>query len=267
VPIDYPGSPVGAGFADGASVKAIQSRLNALHIGERGGDPALTIDGIFGPSTISTVKLFQAQTVDDRGSVLGVDGVVGPLTWAALFDTPIDASFTPGSPLLEAVLSVAQSQVGVRESPLGSNRGPQVDTYLRSCGVDPTAGNYAWCAAFLYYCFDQAARPLAVANPLPKTAGVHDLWNRLGRANHLRLSPPQAALHPETIKPGMLFFIDAGGGLGHTGLVKAVNGVLLDTIEGNTTNIAGSREGIGVFERNSRTITGINLGFADGSTP
>lgn len=51
----------------------------------------------------------------------------------------------------------------------------------------------------------------------------------------------------------MLFFIDAGGGKGHAGLVTEVNGDRLTTIEGNTNN-EGSREGIGVFKRTTRKI-------------
>jgi hypothetical protein len=53
--------------------------------------------------------------------------------------------------------------------------------------------------------------------------------------------------------------MDYGGGNGHTGIVKAVNGGKIVTIEGNT-NVEGGREGIGVFER-TRKINSINKGF------
>lgn len=164
--------------------------------------------------------------------------------------------------LLTKVITVAYSQVGVREQPLGSNRGPQVDEYIKSVGLSPS-GKYAWCAAFVYYCFMEAAQELQIANPCPKTAGVHAMWRACGTSKLLRLTPKQATMEPERIKPGMLFFLDAGGGFGHVGLITEVKGVRLTTVEGNTTNLSGSREGLGVFKRQARTISQINLGFAD----
>jgi len=59
----------------------------------------------------------------------------------------------------------------------------------------------------------------------------------------------------------MVFFIDTGGGKGHAGIVVANRNGRLETIEGNT-NDNGSREGIGVFRRTTRSIGSINLGFA-----
>jgi hypothetical protein len=60
----------------------------------------------------------------------------------------------------------------------------------------------------------------------------------------------------------MVFMIcsDRDQGTGHTGLVERVLGGRLVTIEGNT-NGGGSREGIGVFRRNRRTVWSINRGF------
>jgi len=56
-----------------------------------------------------------------------------------------------------------------------------------------------------------------------------------------------------TVKPGMIFMIDTGGGRGHAGLVAALSGDTLLTIEGNT-NSDGSAEGYGVFGREARPI-------------
>ena len=58
----------------------------------------------------------------------------------------------------------------------------------------------------------------------------------------------------------MIFHIDTGGRTGHAGFVVDVVGGKLVTIEGNT-NDDGSREGIGVFNRTSRRISSISLGF------
>ena len=60
----------------------------------------------------------------------------------------------------------------------------------------------------------------------------------------------------ETVK------IDFGEGLGHSGIVIEVANGRLVTIEGNT-NDNGSRNGIGVFQRDARKISKINKGFID----
>jgi hypothetical protein len=162
--------------------------------------------------------------------------------------------------LLEA-LQVAASQVGVLEEPPGSNRGPQVDEYITTIGLDP-AGQHPWCAAFVYFCFNEAAKMRNVPNPAIKTASVLDHWNKAGRRGVPRLLTMEAVNNPALVKSGMIFVISAGGGKGHTGLVEAVTGGKLKTVEGNT-NDGGSREGIGVFRRDGRNIADINKGFID----
>lgn len=59
----------------------------------------------------------------------------------------------------------------------------------------------------------------------------------------------------------MIFTMDHGGGLGHTGLVESVTGGIMTTLEGNS-NVGGSREGIGVF-RLTRKVNSVNKGFID----
>ena len=59
----------------GAAVKTLQTRLNAW-------GATLVVDGDFGPATLAAVKAFQTA------HHLSVDGIVGPLTWAALNQTP-----------------------------------------------------------------------------------------------------------------------------------------------------------------------------------
>ena len=265
----YPGRIISTGDSDARTIRLIQHRLNQVGCGP------VDEDGVFGQQTKEAVELYQIRSADHFGLPLKVDGEVGPLTWYSLFAMPeipatLLSSFTPpttplvatvSSPLLAATLKVAAGEIGVMEDPLGSNRGPRVDDYLRSVGVNPATGSYPWCAAFVYFCFQQAAKSLGMNNPAIKTDGVLDHWNKAGLANIKRLDTEACIANPSLVSPGMIFvIIHPGGTAGHMGLVREIAGNLLTTIEGNT-NDNGSREGIGVFLRNQRTIASINRGF------
>jgi hypothetical protein len=252
--LPFPGVVVGPGATNRATVLAIQHRLNLLACGP------LTENGAYDAATVAAVELFQTRSVDKFGVPLKVDGKVGPMTWGALFQAHPAPVTKPQSPLLEKVLAVAAAEVGQMENPLGSNRGPKVDLYLRAVGLNPAGGSFAWCAAFVYWCFQTAAQSLTARNPLIQTAGVTDHWNRAVAAGVPHVDAAAAAETPSLVQPGMIFVITFPSGTGHTGLVEAVDGVRLTTIEGNT-NDGGSREGIGVFRRDARSISQISRGF------
>ena len=126
------------------------------------------------------------------------------------------------------VVAVAQSQLGVHVRPRGSNKGPEVNKYLASVSINFPA---AWCTAFVYWCHEQAG-----ISGVPKTGGALDMWNK---------APKNRVTHPQ---PGDVVIFDYGGGKGHTGIIEAVDGDTLTTIEGNT-NDDGSREGYEVARR------------------
>jgi peptidoglycan hydrolase-like protein with peptidoglycan-binding domain len=254
--LPYPGHVIKRDEKNKDIVRAIQHRLN-----ETGCGP-IDEDGGFGKHTEDAVKLFQTRFSDQDGQPLKVDGEVGSITWTMLFGSqtvPVVIAPEPHT-LLAKALEVAISQIGVREKPLGSNRGPQVDKYLKSVGLNPASGHFAWCAAFVYWCYDQAATALGRANPVIKTAGVLDHWARAAQKGINRITTTAAKNNPSLVKPGHIFIIDHGGTTGHTGMVERVSGGKLVTIEGNT-NDGGSREGIGVFRREARKIADINKGF------
>lgn len=253
----YPGRVIKTDEEDAQVVLAIQQRLNALGCGP------IEEDGIFQNQTEAAVKLFQARSTDTHGNPLVIDGQVGAITWGALFGNATTVTATQPTGLAAAVIAFAKTQLNVREQPLGSNRGPQVDQYLRAVGLNPAADSYPWCVAFTYFCYQQAASQLGVVNPHIKTAGVLDHWNKAANKPGVkRLFQADAVAQPARILPGNLFIIDAGGGMGHSGIVVSVQNGYLETIEGNT-NEGGSRNGIGVFQRNSRKIASINKGFID----
>jgi len=266
----YPGVVVRLNHPDPAVVMLLQRRLNQLgcwsKVDAKGATVPLDVDGDFGQLTASAIKLFQARSSDSEGKPLSVDGVAGPTTWAALFGTQVVAPVITAMPpqaLLQRVINVAaaEEQQHVREEPLGSNRGPRVDQYLRSAGIDPGTGSYPWCASFIVWCFDNAARQLGLTSPVPRTAGVHDMWQKAGRAGFRRIPYDAAIGDPSQVQPGHVFFIDTGEGHGHTGLVVGREGNEFQTIEGNTNELGG-REGIGVFAR-SRPVRQATLGFVE----
>jgi putative peptidoglycan binding protein/CHAP domain-containing protein len=255
-PIAFPGHLIRQNEKDSAVVMAIQHRLNSLGCGP------IDEDGDFGRKTKAAVKLFQIRFTDNEGLPLKVDGEIGPITWSALFGAAsVPSSNKAVDELLARSLEVAASQVGVREDPPGSNRGPEVDRYVKAVGLNPE-GEFPWCAAFVYFCFDRACEQLGRANPLIKTAGTLDHWSKAGARGVARVTAAEAKNDPSLVKAGQIFIIHHSGSAGHTGLVESTAGGKLVTIEGNS-NEGGSREGIGVFRLTRRKIVDINKGFID----
>lgn len=211
--MEYPGKIQKRG-SEGAAVKAIQKALGVQQT------------GIFGPTTEECVTAFQ------RSRGLDPDGEVGKFTWAALF-APVPASGDLG----EAALKEARARIGVREKPLGSNRGQEVDSYNQRSGAPP--GSF-WCMSFVYFCVDEASKKLGKANPLPKTASCSKLYN-WAKANGRLTSRPE---------PGDVFLC-IGGDTGHfhTGFVdRKPFSERFATVEGNS-NDEGSSNGIEVAHR------------------
>lgn len=142
------------------------------------------------------------------------------------------------SQLSDKAIDMAIVELGVQENPIYSNWGRDVSKYLLSVGIDFPA---SWCAALVYWCFNQACIDLAMENPLTKTAGVLRLWNSAKPAN--KVTEPQA---------GDIFIMDFGKGLGHTGIVEKTDKDFIYTIEGNSNN-NGDRNGYEVV-RHGRLI-------------
>lgn len=133
----------------------------------------------------------------------------------------------------ELILRIAQSQLGVREA-TGKNDGVDVEKYLKYTGNKKGA---AWCASFVSWVYGKAGFVQ------PKTA-----W-----------SPSLFPLARQTFKPSAadifgMYFLNLKR-IAHCGLVEKQRGNWISTIEGNT-NLAGSREGDGVYRklRHRRTI-------------
>jgi len=162
--------------------------------------------------------------------------------------------------LAETAIQIALSYDGVREQG-GNNCGPEVEMFQKSIGLDP---GDPWCAAFVSFCIQQAAKQLGVTPKFKYGGSVYKLWTR------------NAGLQVVTADSNTVFCINHGLSakgvkIGHTGFCitpRASNPnaypdelVLdeLETMEGNT-NAAGSRDGDGCYHK-SRKISEFAQGY------
>ena len=244
--MNYPDRIITLGEQDSSIVKYIQNELNQLGFGP------LIEDGIFGPLTLKFVKGYQQLQVfqEIKPSLIEV-GKVDRLTWESLSCAIICVNNRP--PLIKETLRIAHNEVGVKEVPPGSNCGPRVEEYLKSIRL---GGGYPWCAAFVYWCFEQASAGLNRVNPLPRTGSCMVHWST---TKGEKITFQQVLLNPKLIKPGDIFIISRKGGKGHTGFIYDIYGDTLVTVEGNS-NAFHSAEGEGVVQL-QRKIETITAGF------
>lgn len=140
---------------------------------------------------------------------------------------------------VDAVLNLAWWLRWVTETQ-GANRGEAVDAIIRVTGLDPLKPppglkSIPWCACFVAACGYAVLRERW---PLKKVAGCVSLFEDAEAKKLVRFAPER----------GRIFLLHNGTRFHHTGFCKAPAAGLWTTIEGNT-NVAGSPEGTGVFER------------------
>ena len=247
--MDYPGRIIKIGESDSRPMRAVRARLRELQF-------EVSASGAFDASFSHHVRLFQTRNVDQFSRNLVPDGEIGPLTWAAMFEVAAKSVRKIPTQLARCAVDIARTQIGVREHPRNSNGGKEVEKYLRAVNFGP---GYAWCAAFVYWCLQEASSQVGVPNSCARVAGVLAQWNHAQARRLQRVSAVTAKEDPSLVKPGMVFVIDCGGGLGHTGFVTSIQGALLSTIEGNT-DASKSREGGGVYSL-TRKVGEINKGY------
>lgn len=134
---------------------------------------------------------------------------------------------------IDAVIAVAKKDLGVKESPIGSNSGPRVNQMLRTTGLGP---GYYWCAAAVATWGRDA---LGATWPLPASADC-DVLLAFARKRKILYTSPQS---------GDVFLLIRSGDPDdayHTGIVVSVSSNAVVTVEGNT-NGAGSSNGDGVY--------------------
>lgn len=144
---------------------------------------------------------------------------------------------------VHAALEWARSKIGVREEPPGSRRGPEIDEWLRACGLLA----YPWCGAFVA----AALRAGGLDSPREIVWTPTLLaWARAGEHGfRLRTWDERA--------PGdlVLFSFGAEGReVNHVGLLDFDRA---HTIEGNTTDGLGAQVDGGVVARRDRAGSGV----------
>lgn len=142
--------------------------------------------------------------------------------------------------LVTRALELAVADLGITEQPHGSNRGERVDEYLRSVGLDPEAGAYPWCAAFVSFHIQAAANELSWPLTFKRSASCQ----RMVELNYrVALAAPI---------DGCVFVHLNPDHTGHTGFVtEARPDGSIATLEGNS-DAQGSRTG-GSVVRNIRS--------------
>jgi peptidoglycan hydrolase-like protein with peptidoglycan-binding domain len=225
--------------SQGPQVVELQNLLNAA-----GSQPRLIADGDFGSLTDQSLRYFQSRHTDQSGRPLEVDGEVGDRTWWALRSK--GGSGVPASPPKQEVggslgkqiarLALGEAQKGVREVG-GKNTGPDVRKYQRATGLGGTG--WAWCAAFVTWCYESAGLVLRSAWGFSGVADLESWGRKTGKW-----------------KPRIPGYVAPTGAIvifkfSHTAIVISGDKSADITVEGNTSsgNRGSQRDGDGVFQR------------------
>lgn len=129
------------------------------------------------------------------------------------------------------ILDVARAEIGVTESPAGSNR--------QKYGVAYGWDGVAWCAIFVWWCFRQANADALLPK---KTASCWEMMNE-GKKKGLWVT--------SGFRPGDVLIYQFGASY-HTGICESIAGNTVTTIEGNT-GINNNANG-GMVMRRQRSV-------------
>lgn len=140
--------------------------------------------------------------------------------------------------------ATAEKEVGIRESPINSNRGPKVDEYKAATWL-PAKKAWPWCAAFICWLVLQAVEKGILKETKtfkrPRTAGAWDLANwALKQDDTIRTKTKPG---DDIAKGDIIVFTFSHCGLAVMPPDKAG---YFYAVEGNT-DASGSREGGGVY--------------------
>lgn len=239
---DFPGE-LSSG-AKGRAVKDLQTMLAA-----KGFDPG-KIDGEFGPLTEQALKRFQ------HVNELTVDGILGPVSWAALGGKTqpkvadvANVVFSSGT--RERLASIAETEASMDLSWTGATS--VAERYLKPfrapmqklghIGTAPVF--YNWCAVFVAYCARQAGYTIPDQPAGHKaTMALVEMWKAWAKEQKFWHEVDEAI--PQRGDIVCFEWLDGDKALDHIGIVRQGpgNGITLQTAEGNRNNrsVNGTRQ-------------------------
>lgn len=137
-------------------------------LARKGFDPGV-IDGIWGRRTESAVRAFQAA------NGLLADGIVGPVTWKALFGAAkFDGEWdNPGIQWFQE----ARRLIGIKED-VGPGNQPIILDWATKAGIPYKSDDIPWCGLFVAHCVDSTLGEESLPN------------NPLGARNWMRFGAP-----------------------------------------------------------------------------
>lgn len=119
------------------------------------------------------------------------------------------------------ILKLAKAEIGVKESPSGSNKVKYNDEYGK--------GNIAWCCVFLWWLFKQANASKLFFN------GTKTAWCPSLLIYHTKVGQ---LVTDGKYRPGDIGFFNFSGGNSaeHVGLIEKFDGEFVTSIDGNSGN-------------------------------
>ena len=225
----------------GAEVTELQNVLREL-------DYNIPVTGVFDNNTYLAVRNFQSSHLNKHNAPLSVDGKVGDLTWWSLQNPRttvttgvIDYKIMPNASLGGSAVGRSALQFAINELIAGAgevggnNKGPWVKKYLQPTGL--SEGN-SWCAAFISWCFLQAAGGNRGSMPFNYSAGARDIFNQFKKKGWTFDGNGSEQLQPGDIVSW--WRVSMPSGFGHIGIVHHFEDGFIYTIEGNkAANVAG----------------------------
>lgn len=123
----------------------------------------------------------------------------------------------------ERILAIARAEIGTKESPPNSNKCKYNTAYY---GREVSGSGYAWCAAFVWWCFREAGAPELFYGG-QKTAYCPTL---------MTYHKGQGQAVQGGYKPGDVIFFNFSGkqNAAHVGICESWDGQYITTIDGNT---------------------------------
>ena len=189
--------------------KEIKLIQNAL--AQKGFEPGV-IDGVWGRPTEAAVRAFQQK------NGLQIDGVVGPVTRAALLGAGIAAPEPLRDPALAWFIE-AQRLLGVKENKAGDN--PVILDWADDLGIPYKHDDIPWCGLYVAHCLGSTL----TREPLPN--------NPLGARNWMRFGAPTS---PKAGAIMVFWRISPSGFKGHVGFYAGEDGGAFHILGGNQSD-------------------------------